>query len=1316
MRKFLFLIFLSYLLIFPVKAENEPGGDNNKPKRGQQDSPSPLRGNPSIPLRGAGINFTENKGQLIDMAQHLIPGILFKGAGGGYDVYLKRTGVTYVLNNLSEIMYEVGEQVEKLEKEGKLTEDNEDKTKQELLDKQVQKLNRIDVDFEGANTETQVITADKLEGYTNYYYPHCPNGITHVNSYNEVTVKNIYDNIDVKYYGGKAEGLKYDIIVNPGADPGNIKLKYSGAEELIIENARLKVKTSLGPLGEYMPRVYQNINGEIVDIKANYKLTLSPSGRVGEGLLNFELGTWNHSYPLIIDPWVTYFGGSSWENGTSVTTDASGNVLFTGNTNSTNLPVSVGAFQVASATGSDAFVVKMNSNGGLIWATYCGGTGGDSGNGVITDGASNIIVAGATTSTNFPIGFSAGNSVHQSTYGGGTFDAFLIKFNPAGLRLWSTYYGGTNWDTGSDVATDGQNVYLYGRTYSTTAISTAGVFQTAMSGTLDVYVAKFLPTGGRTWGSYVGGTAAEIPGGIICDGLSGNIYIAGYTSSTNFPAFSGHQMAYGGGVADAFLFKFSPLGARLWATYYGGTGDDMGGAVATDAFGNIILAGHTLSTNAISTVGSYQPALNAGFGRDAFLIKFNSAGVRQWGTYFGGKYEEEIGGVACDASNNIVLSGDTYSPFDLPVTSCAYQQFFLGSEDQFISSFTPKGNLICSGYLGIGLPTDPNNEVNGINSGTDGTGGCIAVDGCFVYLVATSTCTYPVTAGAFQTACGGNSDATLAKLYISTCGGIKSTLSITSTPSTFCAGQPVSFSAVAACDSTALAYSWTFPGGTPGTSSAQKPTGVVFSAPGTYPVKLVVGNNCDSVTQNIYVNACTCTFSAQANLAANVGCYDGSSGSANIVISGGSGGPYSYSWSNGISGATTGTTIPVTGFSASPSTYTLTVSEGSCKSTSTVTFTQPKQMRKMTWSVNSSSCSSPTGYAAITVGGGTPGYLYSWSNGAAAQTATGLGAGTYTLTVTDANGCTMTDVETVTSFGGPMANGISGTPVLCNGLSTGSSTINPFAGTSPYTYNWSNGATGKPATGLAAGIYTVTVKDAAGCTLVSTVTITEPGSITTTITAVAAGCGSPTGSASVAASGGTGSLTYTWSSGSTGLTASSLAVGSYTVTVRDANGCIKTDTATITGGSGGTAAASVQSNVSCNGGSNGSAVANMSGGTPSFTYSWSNGQAAQTATGLAAGIYTVKITDSNGCSSTATVSIISPPALTGQFTRGTAGCSGCGCKEWLLVTAAGGTSPYSYTWPDGYINRYKNQLCPGAYIVNIKDKNGCSINFNLTTP
>jgi len=508
-------------------------------------------------LRGSGLMFTQNMGQLVDMQQNLRSDVLFKGSGNGADIYLRKTGVSYVLTNLNEIANTIDIEAEEARNSGK---------KHEAVSHSM-KLQRVDIDFEDCNLNAQIITAEQVEGYNNYYYAHCPDGILNVHSYNEVTAQNIYKNIDVKYYGGKQQGLKYDIVVNPGGNPNDIKIKYSGADNLKVEGSALKVESSLGEITEWMPRVYQNIDGKIVDVKAEYVLNGTT--------LNFELGTYNSQFPLIIDPWVSYFGGSGRDVGRSVTTDVSGNVIFTGYSLSTDLPVSTGAFQTVFGgfgnafwgTG-DAFVTKMDMQGNLLWSTYYGGTSDDYGGyGITTDAAGNVIVTGNTISTNFPVGASGANTLHQNTYGGcssciSNGDVFLLKLDAGGQRLFATYYGGSNSDKGLDVTTDGNNIYLYGCTNSPNNISSTGTFQPALKGSNDVFIAKFSATGVRAWATYVGGSFDDNyggGGGIEYNSVSGNIYFSGTTTSMDFPSLAGFQMTKKVGF-DNFLCSFSPAG------------------------------------------------------------------------------------------------------------------------------------------------------------------------------------------------------------------------------------------------------------------------------------------------------------------------------------------------------------------------------------------------------------------------------------------------------------------------------------------------------------------------------------------------------------------------------------------------------------------------------------------------------------------------------------------------------------------------------------------------------------------------------------
>lgn len=348
------------------------------------------------PLRGSGIRFTQNKGQIMDMQQRLRPDILYKGSGGGADVYIRKTGISYVLNNINEVKHKAQLEAEEMLQNGIVKTEEAKKLKEKLLANQTVKLHRIDVDFVNCNPDAQMDVSEQTdlsveasaqtEGHSNYYYAHCPQGITNVNSYNHLTIKNIYNNIDVKYYGGKDKGLKYDIVVNPGGNPNDIKLKYSGAEEVEIKNEKLIIKNSIGDIVEQLPKVYQNINGKIIDVKAWYIIDGTTA--------NLKLETWNPLYPLVIDPWVTYYGGANAEEIYGITTDPIGNPVFTGWTMSANFPVAAGPFQgtLNGIVAEDAFMAKMTPAGTLLYSTYIGGSQADVGWDVACDAAGNILV------------------------------------------------------------------------------------------------------------------------------------------------------------------------------------------------------------------------------------------------------------------------------------------------------------------------------------------------------------------------------------------------------------------------------------------------------------------------------------------------------------------------------------------------------------------------------------------------------------------------------------------------------------------------------------------------------------------------------------------------------------------------------------------------------------------------------------------------------------------------------------------------------------------------------------------------------------
>ena len=262
--------------------------------------------------------------------------------------------------------------------------------------------------------------------------------------------------------------------------------------------------------------------------------------------------------------------------------------------------------------------MKFNSSGVRQWGTYYGGTDRDMGYSCITDTSGNICLTGYAYSTS---GISTIGS-HQTAFGGGKNDAFLVKFNSSGVRQWGTYYGGTGREFGQSLATDSSgNIIVSGNTTSRTGIATTGAHQTLFSRAFDAFLVKFNSNGVRQWGTYYGGTGYE-DGSSCANDASGNIYLAGQTYSTSGIAKTCDYQAAFGGVYDAYLVKFNSNGVRQWGTYYGGTGYDIGYSCATDTSGNVYLSGYTSSTSVISTTGAHQTAFGGVY--DAFLVKFTS--------------------------------------------------------------------------------------------------------------------------------------------------------------------------------------------------------------------------------------------------------------------------------------------------------------------------------------------------------------------------------------------------------------------------------------------------------------------------------------------------------------------------------------------------------------------------------------------------------------------------------------------------------------------------------------------------------------------
>ena len=441
-------------------------------------------------------------------------------------------------------------------------------------------------------------------------------------------------------------------------------------------------------------------------------------------------------------------------------------------------------------------------------------------------------------------------------------------------------------------------------------------------------------------------------------------------------------------------------------------------------------------------------------------------------------------------------------------------------------------------------------------------------------------------------------------------------------------------------------------------------------------------------------------------------CNDSCNGDAIVTPIGGTP-PFTYLWDD-PSGQTDSI---ASGLCAGLYTATITDDNG-CVAVNQITLSEPDPIGLSLLIIDNGTCAGNCdGSITVIPSGGTIPFTYLWDDPFAQTTAAAIDlcAGTYNVQVTDANGCTDVTSGTVNNPVGLTATA-TGTDVSCNGVCDGSAYVTPVGGTPPFTYLWDDpaGQVSDTAIGLCAGSYTVTVTDINGCDFIAPVTISEPDPIVITFSGIVGlQCdGECIGEATADVTGGTAPYTYSWDDALTQntATADSLCASTYTVTVTDANGCVETAVVTITGPNGLTSSIISQTGTSCNGDCDGSAVAAGSGGTAPYTYQWNDlaNTTNDTVTGLCAGIYSVTVTDDNGCVSVSTVVIDEPDVLAATTTADDVSCFG-ECDGEATAFTLGGTFPYTYQWndPANQTTLTAVGLCPGPYEVEITDVNGC---------
>ncbi len=615
-------------------------------------------------LKNQPLAFIENKGQFTDSEGKPAKDVLFKATSGNMDIYITTKGLSYVF----------------IKQEGKLKEKTGSGFKDAMSGKTANEniktsCYRMDMNLEGATIGKEQILKELpgKQGYTNYFYPHCPEGIYGVQEYGKITIKNIYKGIDWVIYtnsDSKGQPMKYDFVVQPQADFKDIKMKFVNAQSTLLTDngTKLKIQTIAGNIEEGGLYSYLKNSSAKQAIKTSYIFNK-------DSLLQFEIGAYDKTKPLVIDPlvWATYYGAISNDMLYSTCTDRRDNIYVLGTTDSPDFPTlqMSGAFwQTSNKGNTDLIISKFDSEGVRQWATFYGGSDLDDARSITSDKSDNIYITGSTYSPDLPMKNKSG--AFNKTSISGTVDVFIFKLTSNSVLEWATYYGGKSADFGTEIKTDSQsNIFITGFTFSsdfpTKELAGAYNQKSTSDNTLDIIILKFDNNGKRIWASCYGGLGSD-KAYSLCFDSEDNLYIVGSTSSRDdFPTLQKPgaywQLWFPSnffGIDHSFILMFDKNNELKWATFYGGANMDNAWSVACDHEDNIYMVGSSSSNDfpVQELPGAYNQLSIAG-AINATIVKFNKQGTCVWATYYGGLGSESASSVCFDAKNNVYITGYT---------------------------------------------------------------------------------------------------------------------------------------------------------------------------------------------------------------------------------------------------------------------------------------------------------------------------------------------------------------------------------------------------------------------------------------------------------------------------------------------------------------------------------------------------------------------------------------------------------------------------------------------------------------------------------
>jgi len=1160
--------------------------------------------------------FIENKGQFDGRNWRSDAPILYSVSYNPFNIYFAKDGWTYRFD--------------------KLIKNPLIKTNPQATPRRLNISELVQVRWVNSNPNVEVIADAKQKPYFTYGIMTAnktESAIEGIHSYEKITYKNLYKNIDVEYVIHPEGGVKYNVILHPGANLSDLKLRYSLAhtetqdEAISIrlnDRGQMEISTSLGSVVEHAPVSFYD-DGEPIQSSFNFD---------GEHL-TFDLVNYDNSRKAIIDPWIITpnFQTSTavWE----VETDAVGNVYSIGG----ETPMELKKYDINGAlqwtyvtpwdtntvwlgtlatdpagnsfvtSGTNPTIQRVNTAGGLVYSVNHSAISGPAEFWSITFNCDySKLIVGGTHSVVSGLGF---------VYSGAIFDMDINNGSILNTQLFEEISIGATPPTGiflptpievRSIASSKNSQYTY-LTHTKVGKITdnftfcgdnAPIFDVDNQKNLGYKCENFLPAtqnGGGLKGIIAGDDYFYTHSGdeirqwdILTGALVNTVNLPGGSSNT-VPLVGGHVMHCSGLTVDDC------------GNIYAGS---MNQVVQFDENLNILNSQST-------TFAVYDVAVNSNGEVIACGAQQNNSATNRNGRI------ESINFNACDQLALICCDANFCNPGPLCETDAAVTMEVSSPGGTWSGVGVNAAGVFDPAIAGVGEHIITYTLACGEVQQTVLVSPCQPLEAC-VNADGSITITNGVGTIVWEEDVPPSSSPITNETECTNCG-------YTWLPA-------IPFISPAQClDGLTVVTSCNDPGGL-----TQFATGVTVMPGPNFPLVVTDGAGYQ-ITINDINDLDDCVTVPCTNLTvtitnqSDISCNGASDGSATVTATGGNG-SYTYTWSPGaLNGPTQN------GLTAGSYTVDVIDSDG-CEGSVVITITEPAEISLSTV-VTNAECGVPDGAIDLTVVGGAVPYTYAWSNGAATQNISGLTPGSYSVNVTDANGCVANITATVAATDGPDISLVSSSDVSCFGLSDGAAQVDASGGSGGYVFQWQpGGLNGANQSNLSAGSYTVTVTDSDGCPASLVVEINSPDEIQLNLSSTASSCTVDDGTLSAVASGGDGNFSYLWSNGATTASVNDVGPGVYTLTVTDGQGCQSEGTVTVGTVNGPAVSITNIIDETCLGSGDGSATANVTGGTPGYTYVWSpSGGSNVTATDLTSGTYTVTVTDDAGCVAFGSVTI-----------------------------------------------------------------------------